>query len=199
MIRRWGSAVTLAVACALVSSVPPVYAAPVSQAPPGVPSTWVRKAPGGWVYWVPTKKWTDKHSKCGLDISSPTGTMLVGIGGGALPVAMDTKQGLDAIVEAYRAEGLTGVSVVKEYPVEEGADSQTQSFLVKGTRTPPGMSAMPVTAMISVRVSSTSFGNGIEASVVLAPTKDWRKQAKTLGTILKNVTHLETDCLASAD
>jgi hypothetical protein len=53
--------------------------------------------------------------------------------------------------------------------------------------------------MISVRVSSTSFGNAIEASVVLAPTKDWRKQAKTLGTILKNVTHLETDCLASAD
>jgi hypothetical protein len=108
---------------------------------------------------------------------------------------MDTKQALGAIVDAYRSEGLTGVSVVKEYPVEEEAGAQTQSFLVKGTRTPAGMSAMPVTAMISVRVSSTSFGNGIEASVVLAPTKDWRKQAKTL----KNVTHLETDCLASAD
>lgn len=186
-------------ACALMSPVAPVFAAPVAEAPPGVPSTWVRKAPGGWVYWVPTKKWTDKHSKCGLDISSPTGTMLVGLGGGPLPVPMDTKQALGAIVDAYRAEGLTGVSVTKEYPVEEEAGAQTQSFLVKGTRAPAGMQAMPVTAMISVRVSSTPAGNGIEASVVLAPTKDWRKQAKTLGTILKNVTQLETDCLVSAD
>jgi hypothetical protein len=186
-------------ACALMSPAAPAYAAPVADAPPGVPSTWVRKAPGGWVFWVPTRKWTAKHSKCGLDISSPTGTMLVGIGGGPLPGPMDTEQALGAIVDAYREEGLTGVSVAKEYPVEEEPGAQTQSFLVKGMRAATGMKAMPVTAMISVRVSSTSLGNGIEASVVLAPTKDWRKQAKTLGTILKSVTHLETDCLDSAD
>lgn len=199
MNRRLGPAVALLVAGTLISLGAPVHAAPVAEAPTGVPSTWVRKAPGGWVYWVPTKKWTDKHSKCGLDISSPTGTMLVGIGGGPLPVPMDTKQALGAIVDAYRAEGLTEVSVAKEYPVQAESGAQTQSFLVKGMRAPAGKEAMPVTAMISVRVSSTAVGNGIEASVVLAPTKDWRKQAKTLGIILKNITHLETDCLVSAD
>ena len=199
MNRRFGSAIALLIACALMSPVAPAYAAPVTDAPPGVPSTWVRKAPGGWVYWVPTKKWTAKHSKCGLDISSPTGTMLVGLGGGPLPVPMDTEQALGAIVDAYRPEGLTGVSVAKEYPVVEEAGAQTQSFLVRGTRSPAGMKAMPVTAMISVRVSSTPVGYAIEAGVVLAPTKDWRKQAKTLGTILKHITQLETDCLVSTD
>jgi len=146
---------------------------------------------------VPTKKWTAKHSKCGLDISSPTGTMLVGIGEGPLPVPMDTEQAQAAIVDAHKAEGLSGVTVTKAYPIDEGPGEKTQSFLVKGTRSISGMAAMPVTAMISVRVSSSADGNAIEASVVLAPSKDWKKQAKTLGTILKNITHLETDCVVS--
>ena len=149
------------------------------------------------MFWVPTSKWTEKHSRCGLDISSPTGTMLVGIGAGPLPIPMDTEQGLKAILEAYRAEGLTGTSVAKAYPREDEPGAQTQAFLVKGTRSVPGMAAMPVTAMISVRISSSASGSAIEASVVLAPTKEWRKQAKTLGIILKNVTQLETDCLVS--
>lgn len=197
MNRLLRPAVAVLAALALSPLAAPAHAAPAAETPTGVPSTWVRMAPGGWVYWVPTKKWTAKHSKCGLDISSPTGTMLVGIGEGPLPVPMDTEQALAAIVDAYKAEGLSGVTVTKAYPIDEGPGEKTQSFLVKGTRSISGMAAMPVTAMISVRVSSSADGNAIEASVVLAPSKDWKKQAKTLGTILKNITHLETDCVVS--
>jgi len=52
--------------------------------------------------------------------------------------------------------------------------------------------------MIAIRVASGTYGNSIEASVVLAPTKSWKAQAKTLGTIVKNITQLETDCLTSS-
>lgn len=192
-------ATALCVAAALLYVGPVAHPVLAADTPAGVPSTWVRKAPGGWVYWVPTKKWTDKHSKCGIDISSPTGTMLVGIGAGPLPVPMDTQQAFAAIVDAYENdEGLSNVSVIKEYPVVDSPGEQTQSFLVRGQRTLPGKPSVAVTAMISVGVLSVAGGYGIEASVVLAPTKDFKKEAKTLGIILKNVVSLETDCVSSA-
>lgn len=194
---RLATAMCVAAALLYVGAVAhPVLAA---DTPSGVPSTWVRKAPGGWIYWVPTKKWTDKHSKCGIDISSPTGTMLVGLGAGPLPVPMDTRQAFEAIVDAYeRDEGLSGVSVIQEYPVVDSAGEQTQSFLVRGQRAIAGKPPVAVTAMISVGVLTLAGGYGIEASVVLAPTKEWKKQAKTLGIILKNVMMIETDCLSPA-
>lgn len=191
--------VALCVVAPILYVGPIAHAAPTTDTPVGVPSSWVRKAPGGWVYWVPTKKWTDKHSKCGIDISSPTGTMLVGIGAAPLPVPMDTQQALAAIVGAYENdEGLSNVSVIKEYPVVDSPGEQTQSFLVRGQRTLPGEPSVAVTAMISVGVLSFAGAYGIEASVVLAPTKDFKKEAKTLGIILKNVVSLETDCVSSA-
>lgn len=190
----------MSVATALLLVAPAAQAMPTEDTPTGVPSTWKRKAPGGWVYWVPTKKWTDKHSKCGIDISSPTGTMLVGVGAGPLPVPMDTQQAFAAVVGAYeKDEGLSNVSVVREYPVVDGPGEQTQSFLIRGQRSIPGTPSAKVTAMISVGVLSVAGGYGIEASVVLAPTKDWKAQAKTLGIILKNVILTETDCLASGE
>lgn len=197
MKRLVGIVIAVVAACGLV--VGPAHAMPTADNPPTVPSTWVRKAPSGWVYWVPTKKWTDSHSACGIDISSPTGTMLVGLGGGPLPVPMDTEQALAAIVEAYEQDaGLSGVSVVRAYPAASAPGEQTQSFLVRGTRAITGMASMPVTAMISVRVLTFAAGNGIEASVVLAPTKEWKNQVKTLGIILKNITQVKTDCVTAS-
>jgi hypothetical protein len=52
--------------------------------------------------------------------------------------------------------------------------------------------------MIAIRVASGAYGNSIEASVVLAPTKSWKAQAKTLGTIVKNIAQLQAGCLTSS-
>ncbi len=84
------------------------------------------------------------------------------------------------------------------HPVVDSAGEQTQSFLVRGQRAIAGKPPVAVTAMISVGVLTLAGGYGIEASVVLAPTKEWKKQAKTLGLILKNVMMIETDCLSPA-
>lgn len=182
----------LALALAAGLGVMPQATAAAPAADP--PSDWVRKDPKGWVYWVPTKKWVDAHSACGIDISSPTGDMLVSIGGSPSAFALTTDEALTMAGEGLAGQGVSRLRVVQAGPVTGSPGDQGQVVRVTGVRR-----GKPVTATVSVRVTSGLLGNGVEAAIVLAPTSSWKAQAKTLGTILRSIRQTGTDCIASGD
>lgn len=184
-------AASITLAAIGVSGLAPAHATRPAADPP---SDWVRKDPSGWVYWVPTKKWTHAHSACGIDISSPTGDMLVSLAGAPSAFALTTDDALTLVAESLAGQGVSRLRVVKAGPVTGSPGDQGQVVRVTGVRR-----AKPVTATASVRVTSGLLGNGVEAAVVLAPTSLWKAQAKTLGTILQSIRQTGTECIPSGD
>jgi hypothetical protein len=87
-----------------------------------VANAWVRKESNRWVWYVPNNHWVDAQSDNGIDISSATGVLFVGMGFGQTPGPITHQQAVDIAVRSRGLDKhpLRGVRFVRaSRPVEQ--------------------------------------------------------------------------------
>lgn len=164
--------------------------APAIQPPNG----WVRREVDNWIYWVPNNRWVDTHNPNGIDISSPTGDIVVSYGWASSPVPLTTKGAIDYVLgELERTGAYADLRVVRTGPVNGAPGDETQNVFWRATGIHPEKGPRPVRGVLSVHVFTVGPGaHGFEAYLTIAPTAIWSRSTRTMEIIRSNITYIPT-------
>lgn len=149
---------------------------------------WLHKDGRNFTYWVPTKDWQAVETQNAIDITSPTGLYEVSYGFAPSITAMTPSQFL-TLFEQGHAGDTSNWRILQSSPVTTTpAGTQRQAFEFTATHVYPLQGAVPIHGILVADSVTRSPGTGIIATVMFAPTSQWKKQASTLDRIRTNIT-----------
>lgn len=161
-------------------------AAPTAQPPNG----WVRREVPNWIYWVPNAKWVDTHNMNGIDVSSPTGDIVVSWAWAGTPLPVSLPELIDYLFTPANTEGLSRITL-REGPVTGAPGDQRQTVTWTATRQHPLKGAQAVRGATKLHVFTVDYGAyGFEVTSMMSPVQQWKRNLPTMRMIQGNILYI---------
>lgn len=153
------------------------------------PNGWIRREVPNWIYWAPSRKWVATHNKNGIEVSSPTGDIVVSYGWAPSAYQLTTREVIDYVIS--NASELSNVRITKLGKVTGPPGNQKQTVSWRGERQHPLKGRQSVKGMGEVHVFTVGFGAyGFSSKGYMAPVAQWNANLSTMRTILRWIKYL---------
>ena len=154
------------------------------------PNGWVRREVPNWIYWVPNSKWVDTHNMNGIDVSSPTGDIVVSWAWAGTPLPVSLPELIDYLFTPANTEGLSRITL-REGPVTGATGDQRQTVTWTATRQHPLKGAQAVRGATKLHVFTVGYGAyGFEVTSMMSPVQQWKRNLPTMRMIQGNILYI---------
>lgn len=195
-MRRLALALAAITAAALLAA-PAATAAPkpdtgTTAVAPAIPppNGWVRREVANWIYWVPTSRWVASHNKNGIDVSSPTGDIIVSQGWASSPIPLSLPDVIAYLFDPANIPELTRLKL-RRGPVTGTPGDQRQTVTWTATRQHPIKGPQAVRGSTSIHVFTVGVGAyGFQVASMMAPTNQWKPSLRTMRIVQANIRYL---------
>lgn len=155
------------------------------------PNGWVRREVPNWIYWVPNGKWVAAHTKNGIDVSSPTGDLVVSSGWSSSPVSVTIPDVIAYLFSPANTGEVANVRITKKGKITGRPGDQKQTVAWTGVRRHPIKGNQAVKGSTQVHVFTVGYGAyGFTVESMMAPTRQWNASLPTMRIILGNIRYL---------
>lgn len=155
------------------------------------PNGWVRREVPNWIYWTPSRQWVATHTKNGIDVSSPTGDIVVNQGWSSWGYQLTTKEAIELIFSPSNTRDFSNLRITKRSKVTGRPGDQKQTVTWTGVRRHPLKGNQSVKGVTEVHVFVAGFGAyGFAVKGYMAPVAQWKSSLGTMRTILRHITYL---------
>lgn len=155
------------------------------------PNGWVRREVPNWIYWVPNGKWVASHTKNGIDVSSPTGDIVVSSGWSSSPIAVTIPEVVAYLFSPANTSNFVSLRITKKGKITGRPGDQKQTVAWAGVRRHPTKGNQAVKGSVQVHVFTVGYGAyGFTTEGMMAPTRQWNASLPTMRIILGNIRYL---------
>ncbi len=155
------------------------------------PNGWIRREVPNWIFWAPSRQWVATHNKNGIDVSSPTGDIVVSHGWTSWGYELSTRDAIEIIFSPSSTPDFTKLRITKWGKVTGPPGDQRQTVMWTGIRRHPLKGNQSVRGVTEVNVFVAGFGAyGFSVKGYMAPVNQWKSSVKTMRTIVRFITFL---------